>query len=169
MGARGQICVTVAVLALSGIVAISARGGGHVPPSRPPQSSQDVQLRSYLDEAAQAMRRGDNVSAERVLRQALRIDSRSVPALNNLGIVLARLGRPAEAIPFYREALRLRPDPATERNLAIAYFKTEKYSNAWSLLRPMAMEPSADFQLLDLAGLCLFALDRYPDAAGYLE
>jgi protein O-GlcNAc transferase len=100
----------------------------------------------------------------------LKIDPHSIAALNNLGIVLARRGRPAEAIPLYEEALKFRPDDAsTKRNLAIAYFKSQRYLPAWRLLRPMAATYSTDFQILDLAGLSLFALDRYPEAAAYLE
>jgi len=91
-------------------------------------------------------------------------------ALNNLGIVLAGENRPAEAIPFYQQALKLRPgDVITERNLAVAYFKARRYRSAWSLLQPLAAAHPSDFQILDLAGFSLFALDRYADAAQYLE
>jgi Flp pilus assembly protein TadD len=33
----------------------------------------------------------------------------------------------------------------------------------------MAKKYPTDFQIVDLAGLSLFALDRYPEAAEYLE
>src|SRR5579864_9384576 len=135
-----------------------------------PSNSAAVQLHSYLQQAAEAMHKGDLASAADSLRQALKIDPHSMAALNNLGIVLARQGKPAEAIPLYLEALKVRPgDQATERNLAVAYFKAQHYRSALSLLQPMTMKYPKDFQILELSGLSLFALDRYPEAARYLE
>ncbi len=115
------------------------------------------------------MHGGNNAFAADAFRHALAIDPHSLSALNNLGIVLSRLGKPAEAIPLYEKALAIRPDDSTKRNLAIAYFKAQRYAPAWHTLRPMTLKYPNDFQILDLAGLSLFALDRYSEAAGYLE
>jgi tetratricopeptide (TPR) repeat protein len=169
MSTRDLLWATAASVTAVCIVAIAASAQTAVPNSVAHPRTADPRLHAYLAKASQAMQSGDNTSAEESLRHAIEIDPRSLQALNDLGIVLARLGRPAEAIPFYREAIRIRPDPATKRNLAIAYFKAGQYANAWSMLRPMAIERSADFQALELAGLSLFGLDRYPEAAQYLE
>src|ERR1700751_825047 len=116
------------------------------------------------------MHRGYLSSAEQSLRRALALNAKSLAVLNNLGIVVAREGKPADAIPYYQQALKLRPDdPATKRNLALAYFKAQQYRSAWSLLEPLTANSPHDFQLLDLSGLTLFALDRYPEAARDLE
>lgn len=128
-----------------------------------------ARFRSYMEEGVQAMRGGDYSSAAAALRQALALNPNSVAALNNLGIALTHQGKVGEAIPLYERALKLQPDPRTQRNLAIAYFKEQRYSPAWRLLSPLAREYPKDFQILDLAGLSLFALDRYPEAARYLE
>ena len=164
--ALGRLGILVLFVSGAGCIPIFAQ---NVPAPSVSTSGTTARLGSLLSEAKQAMRQGDNASAEPLLRQALTIDPHSLEALNELGVVLARLGRPSQAVPFYREALSLNPNPATERNLAIAYFKSEKYAKAWEILRPMAAERSADFQVLDLAGLSLVALDRYKDAAQYLE
>ncbi|MGB8831284.1 MAG: tetratricopeptide repeat protein, partial [Candidatus Sulfotelmatobacter sp.] len=74
-----------------------------VQPNPPPPNSEEVQLHAYLKQAAEAMHKGDNASAADDLRRALKIDPHSIPALNNLGIVLARMGKPAEAITLYEE------------------------------------------------------------------
>ena len=141
-----------------------------MPSNTPPSNGEEIQLHSYLEHAAEAMHKGDNEAAAEALRRGLEIDPHSLAALNNLGIVLARMGKPAEAIPLYETALKFHPeDPSTKRNLAIAYFKAQRYAPAWRLLRPMAAKYPTDFQVLDLAGLSLFALDRYPEAASYLE
>src|ERR1700677_3738881 len=140
-----------------------------VPPD-PQSNGMEVQLHTYLKDAAEAMHKGDNAAAAEDLRLALKIDPHSLAALNNLGIVLARMGRPAEAIPLYEGALKLHPDDAlTKRNLAIAYFKAQQYAPAWRLLRVLSTAYPTDFQILDLAGLSLFALARYPEGARYLE
>src|ERR1022692_20229 len=120
-----------------------------VPPNAPPPSGEGMQLHTCLEHAAEAMHKGDNAAAAEALRRALKIDPHSLAALNNLGIVLARMGQPAEAIPLYEEALKFYPDDAsTKRNLAIAYFKAQQYAPAWRLLRPLSTAYPTDFQIL---------------------
>jgi Tfp pilus assembly protein PilF len=81
-----------------------------------------------MEQAADAMHKGDLDVAALNLRRALELDPHSLAALNNLGIVLSREGKPAEAIPLYQRALKVSPeDMATKRNLAVAYFKAERY------------------------------------------
>jgi len=56
------------------------------------------------------------------LRRAVREDPRLVAAHMDLGVVLHRLGRPAEAIPAYAAAVRLDPENDDARfNMALAY------------------------------------------------
>ncbi|MGB9361955.1 MAG: tetratricopeptide repeat protein, partial [Candidatus Sulfotelmatobacter sp.] len=151
---------SVRIYAMWLLIAYCVAAQTRVPPN-PPPNGEEIQLHSYLEQAAEAMHKGDNAAAAESLRRALKIDPHSIAALNNLGIVLARMGKPAEAIPLYEDALKFHPDdPSTKRNLSIAYFKAQRYSPAWRLLRPMAAQYPKDFQILDLAGLSLFALDR---------
>jgi len=104
------------------------------------QRGSAARLQSELTQAEDAMHAGDLSGAEQGLRRALALDPNSLFALNQLGIVLARQGKPAEAIPIYQRALTLRPgDPAIRRNLAIAYFKAEKYRSAWHLQQSLAV------------------------------
>ncbi len=120
-------------------------------------------------EGTQALQAGENQEAEKAYRQALALDPRSVEVLNNLAIAVARQGREAEAIELYERALKLRKDdPITERNLGIAYFRAQRYAEALPLLESFAKR-TPTFQSLDLTGLDLFALDRYHEAAVYLE
>ncbi len=132
-------------------------------------NAQNKNLQSLLVEGSQALQRGENAAAEKSFRDALAIEPRSIEILNDLAISLARQGKQAEAIPFYEQALKIAPgDLATTKNLAIAYFREQHYQQAWPLLKQLTSK-SADFQTLDLAGLTLFALDRYPESAEYLE
>ncbi len=160
----------VGICAMGLLIAHCLTAQTPTPPNTPLPNSAEMQLHSCLEHAAEAMHTGDNEAAAAALRRGLEIDPHSLAALNNLGIVLARMGKPEEAIPLYQTALRFHPDDAsTKRNLAIAYFKAQRYAPAWRLLRPMTAKYPNDFQVLDLAGLSLLALDRYPEAAVYLE
>jgi Flp pilus assembly protein TadD len=154
-----KVPVWVGIVAACMVSTAAAQGA---PQSGEAPANADVELHSYLQQATEAMHKGDLASAADKFRRALEIDPHSLAALNNLGIVLAREGKPAEAIPLYEEALKVRPgDPSTKRNLAVAHFKAQHYRSAWSLLQPMTVAYPTDFQILDLSGLCLFALDRY--------
>ncbi|HEX3660447.1 MAG TPA: tetratricopeptide repeat protein [Acidobacteriaceae bacterium] len=122
-----------------------------------------------IAEGTRALQAGDNPTAEKAYRQALALAPHSVEVLNNLAIAIARQGRESEAIQLYEQALRLRRnDPITERNLAVAYFRAQRYSEALPLLESFTKQDPC-FQSLDLTGLDLFALDRYHQAATYLE
>jgi Flp pilus assembly protein TadD len=122
-----------------------------------------------LARGSQALQKGDNVAAEQAFREALAFDPDSVPVLNNLAISLARQQRETEAITLYERALHLKPgDSVTRRNLGAAYFRARQYGPALPLLESSAREMPS-FQLLEIAGLDAFALDRYDVAARYLE
>jgi len=138
-----------------------------------PVSSADGSIRQrftqLVAEGTGALQSGNNETAEKAYRKALELDPRSVEVLNNLALALAREGREAEAIQLYERALRLRKnDPITEQNLGVAYFRARRYAEALPLLGAFAKR-TPSFQALDLAGLDLFALDRYHEAAAYLE
>lgn len=126
-------------------------------------------LQALLVAGSQALQAGDNAAAANAFREALAQQPNSVEILNNLAIALAREGKQQEAIVLYERALHLEPaNSQTTRNLAIAYFRAQQYAHAWPLLQRLSAD-SGDFQSLDLAGFTLFALDRYREAARYLE
>ncbi|MGA8528131.1 MAG: tetratricopeptide repeat protein, partial [Acidobacteriaceae bacterium] len=136
-------------------------------------TGQEAPARRRFTEAVaagtRALQAGNNQAAEKAYREALALDPRSVEVMNNLAIAIAREGREPEAIELYERALKLRAnDPITERNLGIAYFRAQRYSEALPLLESFA-KLTPTFQSLDLAGLDLFALDRYRESATYLE
>jgi tetratricopeptide (TPR) repeat protein len=123
----------------------------------------------FVAQGSQALQQGDNAAAEHAFREALALDPKSVPVLNNLAISLARQQREREAISLYERALRLTPgDSVTRRNLGVAYFRARQYQSALPMLESSARE-APSFQVLELAGLDAFALDRYELAAHYLE
>ncbi len=126
-------------------------------------------LQEYVATGSAALARGDNALAESAFRKALSLAPDSVPLLNNLALSLARQNRSPEAIGFYRQALALKPgDAVTERNLGVAYYRAHRYEEAGPFLEHVATT-APSFQSLELAGLNLFATDRYSEAAAYLE
>jgi tetratricopeptide (TPR) repeat protein len=164
-GARAGLAAPVIAL----LVWASACGhaAGQSSPATPSPLRQ--KLGSYIAQGSQALQQQDNVAAERAFRHALALAPTSVEILNDLAISLAREGREDEAIAFYERALRLKPgDPITRRNLGVAYFRAHRYRQALPLLQSFA-DATPTFQLLDLTGIDLFALDRYAESAAYLE
>src|SRR6202046_3199315 len=132
-------------------------------------SSSQQQFAQCVANGSQALQQGDNAAAEQAFRKALDLDPRSVEILNNLAISIARQQRETEAIALYERALKIKPgDVVTQRNLGVAYFRAHQYGQALPLLETSA-RTSASFQTLELAGLDAFALDRYQEAAHYLE
>jgi tetratricopeptide (TPR) repeat protein len=126
-------------------------------------------LQSLLAHGSQSLQSGDYANAETCFREALRSNPQSVEILNDLAISLARQNKESEAIQFYRQALKLKPgDPITSRNLAFAYFRSQRYQEALPTLKSFA-DAWPGFQIDSITGLTLFGLDRYPEAATYLE
>ncbi|MBI3115086.1 MAG: tetratricopeptide repeat protein [Candidatus Kerfeldbacteria bacterium] len=80
---------------------------------------------AYVDEALIEMVRGRFDTAHDLLRTAIDVDPTYGNGWNNLGACLVGLGRPAEAIPYLQEALRVgyeTPEKAFY-NLGFAYEK----------------------------------------------
>lgn len=161
---RKVFCV-LGVIALSFVMCGQIRGQ-----QAPAHSSKTRQeFLQWVAQGSHALQAGDNRTAEEAFSRALALDPKSVELLNNLAISVARQGRDDEAISLYQQALKLREnDPITQRNLGVAYFRAHRYQEALPLLRSFAAA-TPTFQSLDLAGLDLFALNRFSAAAGYLE
>ncbi len=83
------------------------------------------------------------------LAAAIRLDPENYEAYNNLACLLVAEGRPAEAIPYFRQSIALRTDPRTFFNLGDAYQKTGDAGRPGQVLvkpsgwiRPTAGRPS---------------------------
>ena len=101
----------------------------------------DLALRAYLRAAAEEGINVDTLSAlgsanlalgrlgqaEQLLRRALEADPTSVPALNNLGVVLMERERPGEARVIFQQAFALDSgqSDSIRQNLRLAIAETE--------------------------------------------
>jgi tetratricopeptide (TPR) repeat protein len=71
--------------------------------------------------------KGDITSAAIFYEKALSINSKSIPALNNLGFLFADVGNYAKAASFFKQAITIKPDNAdTYYNLACMYARLDK-------------------------------------------
>ena len=134
-----------------------------------PSQTASPETRALLVEGSQALQRGENAAAAEAFRKALAASPDSVEIMNDLAIALGREGKGQESIAMYQRALKLKPgDLVTSANLGIAYFRSQQYAPALPFLQKLAqVRPS--FQSYELTGLTLFALDRFAEAAHYLE
>ncbi|MBI3300380.1 MAG: tetratricopeptide repeat protein [Elusimicrobia bacterium] len=81
-------------------------------PAEPPPTAEDPALaRRWYEAGARSLEEGDLDAAVKSLRQAVELDSQLADAYNSLGQALYQMGRYSEAIVFYENYLRLRPDP----------------------------------------------------------
>jgi len=165
-GSGTRLAIALCVLGLLFSAISTSLWGQSVEEGNTPSQQRFAQ---FVAEGSQALQQGNNTAAEQAFRAALALDPKSVPVLNNLAISVARQQRETEAISLYEKALRLKPgDSVTRRNLGVAYFRARQYGPALPLLESSAKE-APSFQVLELAGLDAFALDRYEVAAHYLE
>ena len=95
-----------------------ARPGPPVPALTVQDQDQDP---GELLEAANAMaKKGDNEEAGKMYSRVLELDPTNVKAMNNLGIVLKRLGRHEDALQAYHYAIQTdEAYPLTHKNMGI--------------------------------------------------
>jgi protein O-mannosyl-transferase len=92
-------------------------------------------------------------NSETLLLHAIRVTRNNDVARNNLGNYYNTVGRPADALPHLREALRLRPkDPAVLVNIGHSLFLLKRFDEAAaSFSEALRHDPSNDVALNNLA------------------
>jgi tetratricopeptide (TPR) repeat protein len=91
-------------------------------------------------------------------------------AQGNLGYALFQEGRVAEAIPLYREALRLNPDYAEARyDLGTALLRTNDVAGAIAEYEQAVRLQPASAEMQNNLGTALVRAGRLADAAGHFE
>ena len=81
--------------------------------------------------------------AEKYLRKTLELYPSHRKALNNLGVLLIRMGKPAESVNFFEQAVRIEPgNTRLQVNLAAALAMSGKINEARTMLeRILFKEP----------------------------
>jgi len=111
-------------------------------------------------ESFEAQGRFEDAAAE--YRRILKLDPRSVPALNALGALSVKQGDFKEGISYYQRALKVNPrEFGTNLNLGIALLKMQEYKSAAPALERAAEINPSSFQAQELLGVALIAQDQY--------
>jgi protein O-mannosyl-transferase len=89
-------------------------------------------------------------------------------AQHNLGYALAEVGRYSEALPYYREGLRLRPRHFDgQLNLGAALLHVQDYRGATNVLNEAIRLEPADLRAHNNLGLALMMLGRAAEATNH--
>src|SRR4051812_33182449 len=130
-----------------------------------------VPIEQIFGQALAALKQGSLDVAERDFKSLLARQPHHLGALNLLGIVLLRAGKPDDAERCLRKALRLgsQPDPATLSNHATALRQLGRHADALARLEEaLALDPNAS-DLWNSRGLVLDELGRYDAAVASFE
>jgi len=141
-----------------------SRASGRARSARPARAATPAPQATGL--AHEALKGRDLPAIERQLRDALARDPRDVSALNNLGVVIRKQGRPDEAADCYRKALAIQPrDWPSLNNLGNVLHHLRDFAGAIEMHdRAIAARPNeADSHFNK--GNALTALERIAEAA----
>lgn len=120
---------------------------------------------SRFETARRAQNNGRYAQAEAAYRGFLAQHPQSVPALTNLGVVLAHEGQFQAAIASYKNALQIDPAATPAKiNLALAYYRTSKWANAAEVLQDFAVQNPTDRRAIQLLAICDMQLKKFGDA-----
>ena len=125
---------------------------------------------SLFDQGHESQNQGNFALAEQQYRQFLVANPRSIPAITNLGVVLAQQGKLMEAIEAYLRALRLDPTArATRIDLAIAYYRSQQWNNAAEAFGRVLRENPEDRRCRQLLAVSFIHLGNFRRAAEEYE
>jgi tetratricopeptide (TPR) repeat protein len=125
---------------------------------------------SPFDTGRALQAQGDYVGAERAYRDFLKQHPRSVPALTNLGVVIARQDRLAEAVAAYQSALAVDGESLPARtNLALAYYRMGAWLDAARWLKSVLKTTPGDRRALQLLAIASIQSRQYAAAAAAYE
>ena len=123
-------------------------------------------FQASLAPAIERLRRGDLPGAREAAEAALAGTPDQPALLEFAGLMAARMGDAAAAIPHFRRLLAISPDDKAARiNLATALISEGKLEEAVELCSPADGDP----KLLRLAGFAWQQLERLDEAAGAYE
>ncbi|HEX4168094.1 MAG TPA: tetratricopeptide repeat protein [Bryobacteraceae bacterium] len=118
-----------------------------------------------FDTARQYQANGQFQAAELAYREVLKEQPQSVPALTNLGVVLAHQSRYGEAIAEYKKALAIDSTATPARvNLALAYYRLSDWPHAAAYFEQLLKQAPGDRRSLQLLAVCDFQMRRFAEA-----
>jgi len=128
-------------------------------------SQMGLAQKEQFEQAKRAQASGDYAAAERGYRKVLAAEPGSIPALTNLGVVLARQGRFTEAVAAYRSVLKIAPQASAALvNMGLAYFRMSDWKNAASSFEKVIRQNPQDRRSRQLLAISLSQSGDYARA-----
>jgi Tfp pilus assembly protein PilF len=109
--------------------------------ARPARPDMNSAARSAFQNGMNAAQRGDNQGAQQGFVRALGEDSRAYRAAYNLGVLADRAGNEAQALDYYRQALRILPDfELAAEGIVNIQLRRNQVNEAVALVAPIAQQ-----------------------------
>lgn len=132
--------------------------------------SKESRLQGFLLKGNASLDEGDQEKALYYYREALKMDSCFVDALNNAGTVHHKARRYNEAIASYTQALTCKPGYFSGRlNRANSYYESGEYHSSLSDVEKLIQQNPDSSQVHFLSGLVLVKMANYPAAVSAFE
>lgn len=107
---------------------------------------------------------GNLPEAEKAFRQAINMQPKYTQAYNNLGLILYKQRRFAEAENYLEEAIKLNGDPDAYNNLALVYMDTDRLDKAEASLHKAVKAKPRSPEIYNNLGLVLEDTMRFKEA-----
>ena len=131
----------------------------------PPRKPMSGAARGRYEEGLRAAKTGDLASARVALEEAARADENSYEALHALAVVYDREGKEAQALDFYRRALRVQPDyEESAKGIVAIYVRQGQSDRALAFIQPLAAQWERNLLLQAYYADLLVQLNRPDDA-----
>ena len=120
---------------------------------------------SKYDEGIKEAESGDLVGARSAFEAAVSADPNAYLALHALGVVSDREGKEAQAIDYYRKALRVQPDyEESAQGIVAIYLRQGQSDKALAYMQPLAQQWQRNLLLQAYYANLLVQLNRPDDA-----
>ncbi len=127
-------------------------------------------LTQTFEQAVKALSAQDYAAAEAGFQKVLASFPNHAGALQNLGLVYSRTGRPEQAATLYRRALARRPeDKSLLMNLGLVYLKQEAYGEAAPVFERLVSIDPGSLPARELLATSRFYIGQIPAAIGGFE
>ena len=126
-------------------------------------------LKTFVKDAERAEARNDLEEAERLYIQALTLNPSAYEVQAQLAKLYLTTDRVAKSEAMYREILLEYDDPSCFSNLGLAYFKQEKFEEAYIAYREAYKRDPSSLQRIAALGKACVAAKRYDEACEHLE
>jgi tetratricopeptide (TPR) repeat protein len=138
-----------------------AEKGAPLPPRKPMSGD----AKSRYEDGMRAAKNGDLAGAKSAFEASVSADENSFEALHALGVINDRMGQEAQAIDFYRRALRVQPDyEESAKGIAAIYVRQGQGDRALGFMQPLAQQWQRNLLLQAYYADLLVQLNRPDDA-----